>query len=270
MNWIIVYGIIIIALLTSIAVLAYLLITSNDKKALQQSLPQTESTSIASPSPSPVPPIIQPTIPPQPPIQPTIPPQPIKPIPIIQPTQKSPAQPIIQKSLPIVTGSQPPIPDNQKLPVAANTTPSAVDKELCDLINKHRGTLNLSPIPFSNGAWLVAANHTWDQANNKSSCSLHSWSDRPGAWTGCCYNVSSPNGNCMWAKSKEIAGLSSRGYEIAAGGGGNMAASSALQMWLGDDPHKSVIENTGMWANKKWTGFGCSVSNGYADCWFLD
>jgi hypothetical protein len=74
----------------------------------------------------------------------------------------------------------------------------------------------------------------------------------------------------MWNKPKEIAGLSSLGYEIASGNGGNMKPSTPFDLWLRSPAHKAVIENSGMWANKKWTGFGCSVNNGYGHCWFLD
>lgn len=270
-NLVIIYGILVSFLLVSIAVLIYLIIKSNQSDLTTENESQ-QTTSLQSLMPSPSPVL---TIPPPQPTQPQ--PQPTQPQPKSQPIQPQPKPSPIPQRSPILTTQNPnqtqiPINPNQKLPIAANTEPPAIDKELCDLINQHRSTLNLPAVPFSNAAWLVAANHAWDSGNNKQSgsCSLHSWSDRPGAWTGCCYNVSSPNGNCMWQKVKEIAGINSRGYEISAGGGGNMTASSALKMWLGSPLHRDVIENTGMWANKKWTGFGCSVSNGYGHCWFLD
>lgn len=52
---------------------------------------------------------------------------------------------------------------------------------------------------------------------------------------------------------KEITGNNRRGYEIGSGGG-KRSASDALKMWLNSAPHKAVIENTGMWNNKKWSG----------------
>ena len=73
----------------------------------------------------------------------------------------------------------------------------------------------------------------------------------------------------MWVKPKEITGNTKRGYEIGSGGG-KRSPSDALNMWLGSNPHKEVIENTGMWSNKKWTGFGCSVGYNQQGCWFLD
>lgn len=152
------------------------------------------------------------------------------------------------------------------------------DTELMNLVNKHRvDDLKLEAIPINKDAWKVAITHNWDLSTNntgwsgrgQNGCSAHSWSDQPGKWTGCCYDLTKPDGNCMWIKPKEITGNSKRGYEIGSGGG-KQSASSALNMWLGSAPHKAVIENTGMWANKKWTGFGCSVGYNQQGCWFLD
>ncbi len=257
---IVVYGILVAFLLISIAILIYLIIKSS-----QSNLTVSESQQISSQT-SPTLAITRPSqSQPQPQSKPSS-----SSITQPQPQPKPPSSSITQRlpvttTYPIQKQTQNP---NQKLPIAPNTEPPAIDKELCDLINQHRSTLNLPAVPFNNAAWLVAANHTWDSGNNKQtgSCNMHSWSDRPGAWTGCCY----PSVNCMWIKPKEIAGISSRGYEIASGGGGNMTPSSALKMWLGSPLHRDVIENTGTWVNMKWTGFGCSVSNGFGHCWFLD
>lgn len=142
------------------------------------------------------------------------------------------------------------------------------DMELINTINNYRKSINLNPIPVSNDAWKVSSTHIDDLVTNKPGCSPHSWSDQPGKWTGCCYDVSKPNGPCMWSKPKEITGNSSRGYEIS--GGGVRNSDGALKMWLNSELHKNVIENKGMWTNMKWTGLGCSLKNNYTCCWFLD
>lgn len=164
---------------------------------------------------------------------------------------------------------------------SSTTTPSTIpdsDMELMNLLNKHRTEdLKLEPIPINNDAWKVAITHNQDLSTNntgwsgrgQSGCSAHSWSNQPGKWTGCCYDLSKPDGNCMWIKPKEITGNTRRGYEIGSGGG-KRGASDALKMWLDSAPHKAVIENTGMWANKKWSGFGCSIAYNQQGCWFLD
>ncbi len=156
--------------------------------------------------------------------------------------------------------------------------PSVKDIALMDAVNKHRASLNLPIIPISDDAWLVAASHNWDLSNNntgwsgrgQTGCSSHSWSNQPGKWTGCCYELTSPNGNCMWSKPKEIAGNSMKGYEIGSGGKFNPTPDGALQMWLKSAPHRAVIENTDIWKNIPWKGFGCSLHEGQQGCWFLN
>jgi hypothetical protein len=156
-------------------------------------------------------------------------------------------------------------------------TPSNDDMNLMNALNQHRATRNLPAIPISTDAWVVAKTHNFDLTNNstgwsgrgQSGCSAHSWSNQPGKWTGCCYNLSSPNGPCMWSKPKEITGSNFRGYEIGSGGNYNATPNSALQMWLNSAPHRAVIENTGVWSNMKWAGFGCSLAHGQQGCWFM-
>lgn len=151
------------------------------------------------------------------------------------------------------------------------------DMELMNLLNKYRVSKGLPEVPVNNDAWKVASTHNFDLANNntgwsgsgQSGCSAHSWSNQPGKWTGCCYNLSSPNGQCMWVKPNEITGNKLKGYEIGSSGQRNMSPQSALNMWLGSAPHKAVIENTGIWSNMKWAGVGCSLENNQQGCWFL-
>lgn len=163
-------------------------------------------------------------------------------------------------------------------PITVDSKPDANDSALMNLVNTYRQGKGLPAIPISQDAWRVAATHNWDLTTNKtgwsgmgqSGCSAHSWSNQPGKWTGCCYNLSSPNGPCMWGKPREITGIKSRGYEIGSGGMKNATPQQALNMWLNSAPHKAVIDNSGMWANMKWTGFGCSLQYGQQGCWFLD
>lgn len=152
----------------------------------------------------------------------------------------------------------------------------ANDAELMRLVNQHRVKMKLSEIPISKDAWKVASTHNYDLSVNKpwsgqgqSGCSSHSWSNQPGKWTGCCYNLSNPNGPCMWNKPYEITGNKLKGYEIGSGGGGNRGPQQALDMWLASAPHRAVIENSGIWANMKWAGLGCSLENNQQGCWFL-
>ena len=164
-----------------------------------------------------------------------------------------------------------------KMPTKDNK-PSIQDTTLMDLVNKHRTSLNLPTIPINLDAWLVAATHNWDLSNNntgwsgrgQSGCSAHSWSNQPGKWVECCYDLTKPDGNCMWSKPKEITGNSMKGYEIGSGGKFNPTPDGALQMWLKSQPHRDVIENTGIWKNMIWKGFGCSLNEGQQGCWFLN
>ena len=157
-----------------------------------------------------------------------------------------------------------------------NNKPNNNDNALMDNVNKYRASKNLPPIPISQDAWLVAATHNWDLKNNNTGwsgqgqqgCSAHSWSNQPGKWVGCCYNLSQPNGNCMWPKPKEIAGSTMQGFEIGSSGMPNMTPDSALQMWANSPLHNDVMINANMWTGP-WKGFGCSLNENEQSCWFL-
>jgi hypothetical protein len=121
----------------------------------------------------------------------------------------------------------------------------------------------------------VAAYHVQDLSQNpgiaESPCNLHSWSDNPPLWSGCCYTSDHAKAQCMWDKPMEITAswganqYSGSGFENAAAG--VSSPSQALSSWKGSSAHNAVILNQGMW-NQPWLALGCALEGGYGALWF--
>lgn len=204
--------------------------------------------------------------------QPQQPQQPQRPQPPQNPSQP-PQNPSQQPQQPPATGFDP-----KRRPLSTDQ-PQPNDMELVNLINTHRQSIGLKPIAFSHDAWLVGAMHNWDLNVNqppevgqgRAKCAAHSWSNQP-EWKGCCYDLTNPDAGCMLNKPKEITGNTSRGFQISnsISGGAMPTPQFSLNWWMGSPLHRDVIENTGMWKNKNWTGLGCAIGKGTSSCWFLD
>lgn len=142
---------------------------------------------------------------------------------------------------------------------------------LIDLLNEYRAESGLAPIPASNSLCAVGDLHVQDLATEaphaSASCNLHSWSDA-GAWSGCCYTADHAAAQCMWDKPRELTEYPGNGYENAAGGGGALGPTEALDLWKGSPGHNAVMLNEGTWANLTWNAVGVGISGGYAVLWF--
>ncbi len=149
---------------------------------------------------------------------------------------------------------------------------STEEYKLYDMINEYRKQYNLAKIPVSRSLTYVAQLHVWDlnenKPNSKSSCNMHSWSDK-GSWTACCYTSDHAKASCMWDKPRELTNYSGNGFEISHGTFGyNANAESALKGWKNSSGHNNVIINKSIWANSKWDAIGIGISGGFAVVWF--
>jgi hypothetical protein len=123
----------------------------------------------------------------------------------------------------------------------------------------------------------VAQWHVWDMRANSpvttpsGVCNLHSWSNaRPAQWQGMCYTSDHAQAAQMWDKPRQITGnvYTSEGYEIAAGGGGSISPTTAVNLWKNSSGPNTVMLNTGSWASLTWRGMGVGLFQGYAVVWF--
>ena len=75
--------------------------------------------------------------------------------------------------------------------------------KLYDMINEYREQFDLLKTPISRSLTYVAQVHVWDlnvnKPNSKSSCNMHSWSDK-GTWSACCYTSDHAKASGMWDK----------------------------------------------------------------------
>ena len=109
---------------------------------------------------------------------------------------------------------------------------------------------------------------------DRGGCNMHSWSDNPGRWAGCCYRNGGP-GSCMWSKPKEIAGFNGNGFENALGMHGSqwVARASPREMiheWSTSPGHNQVMINDGVWSRYTWNSVGVAANDNYALLWFSD
>lgn len=143
--------------------------------------------------------------------------------------------------------------------------------ELVALVNQYRGENGLPAIAASPSLCMVGDAHVVDLNDNApdapASCNMHSWSDQ-GSWSACCYTSDHMQAQCMWDKPRELTAYTGNGYENAAGGGGTISPTQALNLWKGSPGHNDVILNRGIWADQNWQALGAGIQNGYAVLWF--
>ncbi|MBL4687362.1 MAG: CAP domain-containing protein [Nannocystaceae bacterium] len=143
--------------------------------------------------------------------------------------------------------------------------------ELLELTNQYRVKNGLPAIPIAPSLCIVGHTHAEDLALNSPNampqCNLHSWSEA-GSWSACCYTDDHAAAECMWAKPMELTSYPGVGYENAAGGGGLITPSEALELWKTSPGHNAVILSEGQWADRPWGAMGAGIYEGYAVLWF--
>ena len=136
--------------------------------------------------------------------------------------------------------------------------------DLCAQINEERAIAGLPALIISDALTYVAETHRRDQNTNYrpgALCSDHSWNDNSPYWTGCCYEMSRPNTQCMFVKPAELTPFGAVGFEISAYGCGTV--SCVLGAWLRSPSHAKVIFSPTM------RSVGCAVSSFKVSCcWF--
>lgn len=153
------------------------------------------------------------------------------------------------------------------------STCSAQESELIELVNEYRAEHGLPAVPQSSSLCTVGHLHAVDLAEQNphgpAECNLHSWSGA-GAWSACCYTSDHMEAQCMWDKPRELTDYQGNGFENAAGNGGTLTPAQALDLWRGSPGHNDVILNQGMWADLPWGAVGAGIHEGYAVLWFGD
>lgn len=162
----------------------------------------------------------------------------------------------------------------QSVPAHLGQCLTAQEAELVQRVNTYRAGQGLPVVVASRIMTTVAQWHAWDLVSNApvtGACNMHSWSGaRPTLWNPVCYTPDHAQAAGMWNKPREISAhvYTMPGYELAAGGGGNMTAALALSLWQGSPGHNTVILNQGAWAGRTWRAMGVGLQGGYAVLWF--
>jgi hypothetical protein len=148
------------------------------------------------------------------------------------------------------------------------------EKQLFDIINAYRETLDLKSIPYSASLSKVAQAHVQDLAANYTfkrgaKCNPHSWSKK-GEWTSCCYTSDHKKASCMWDKPREIAGFDSNGYEILSYSSDGVTPGEALIGWQNSRGHHEVMINSATWEKVTWGGMGVGIYEEWAVVWFAE
>jgi len=148
------------------------------------------------------------------------------------------------------------------------------EKQLYDIINAYRETLELERIPYSVSLTKVAQAHVQDLAANYTfkkgaKCNPHSWSKK-GEWSSCCYTSDHKQAKCMWSKPMEIAGFDSNGYEILLYSSDGVTPGEALTGWQKSRGHHEVMINAATWNKVKWGGMGVGIYKEWSVVWFAE
>ena len=148
------------------------------------------------------------------------------------------------------------------------------EKELYELVNTYRETLDLKLIPFSQSLSKVAQSHVRDLVENYNykpnpKCNPHSWSKK-GDWTSCCYTSDHKKAECMWNKPREIASFDSHGYEILYYSSKGPSPGESLIAWQKSPSHHPVMINSGIWEQIEWGSIGIGIYKEYAAVWFAE
>lgn len=149
---------------------------------------------------------------------------------------------------------------------------SAEEKKLYNLIMEYRKANGLGSIALSEKLSFVAQTHARDLAEHysfdvKNRCNPHSWSKK-GTWNSCCYTNDHKNGNCMWAKPRELTGYASDGYEILYYSSAGANAQEGLDGWKVSPGHNPLLINSGVWATVQWKAIGIGIYKEYGMVWF--
>jgi len=143
--------------------------------------------------------------------------------------------------------------------------------ELIDLINTWRRDHDEKKVALSPSLCRVAEAHVTDLVDNQpnqGNCSQFSWSDA-GDWTPCCYDLSAPDGTCIWNKPMEITGYPVNGYEaISTDGDEENTPSEAFGALTGNEDIADQMLEQGDWSRRSWKAIGAAIHGPYASVWF--
>lgn len=142
--------------------------------------------------------------------------------------------------------------------------------KLYTIVNQYRNSRGLHTIPLSRSLTAVAQTHVRDLMEHFTqggAGNAHSWSSY-GSWTACCYTPDHAQAQHMWNKPSQLTPYKGDGFEIAYGNLGTFTAEDALKGWKSSPGHHSVIINTGIWADARWSAIGIAIYKNYSVIWF--
>ena len=210
---------------------------------------------------------VQPTQPSQQPAQPTQPSQPSQ--------QEQPSQ---QPSQPTQPSQQPTQPaGGSDALYHPDTLPDELteqERELANLINAYRRSLNLPEFKISKSLTRVARYHVYDSnANHPKNQvdargiqgNLHSWSDK-GPWRPVVYTSDHMYAELLWSKPSELTAYTGSGYEISAWSNAGITPIRALVLWQNSAGHNAILTGEGVWSDL--TVMGVGIYGQYAHVWF--
>ena len=155
------------------------------------------------------------------------------------------------------------------LPEKDSLCASAEEVKLFLLINEHRRTHNVPPLPLSRSLSYVARVHAMDLTQYRpdfGECNLHSWSSN-GTWTACCYATDKDRIKCMTEKPRQLTNYKFKAWEMAYEAGEPARAVDALDLWVAIGVTNDYLLNTGKWI-KPWKALGIAIYGEYAIVWF--
>ena len=239
----------------------------NPVQPTQPSQQPAQPTQLSQPSQQPA----QPTQPSQPSQQPTQPSQqPAQPTQPSQPSQQEqPSQQPSQQPTQPAGGS-----DALYHPDTLPDELTEQERELANLINAYRRSLNLPEFKISKSLTRVARYHVYDSnANHPKNQvdargiqgNLHSWSDK-GPWRPVVYTSDHMYAELLWSKPSELTAYTGSGYEISAWSSAGITPIQALVLWQNSAGHNAILTGEGVWSDL--TVMGVGIYGQYAHVWF--
>jgi len=153
--------------------------------------------------------------------------------------------------------------------VPADFCISQEEYQLYLLISDYRLALSLPPISLSKSLSYVAKTHVKDLAANynpKSSCNMHSWSNK-GKWIPICFPAEQSKKNNVRMKAKEIIGYPAEAYELTYWSNIANNPNHVFDFWLEKIPSANMLFNRNEWESTSWKAIGIGMKNGYAVVW---
>ncbi len=145
---------------------------------------------------------------------------------------------------------------------------SSEEKALTDALMTARTAQQLAPLPLSSSLSYVAHLHAKDLAENydpESDCLLSSWSDQ-GEWKPCCNLPKYPEGDCMWAKPRELSNYKANAYELIFQLPDSVAREEEIAAFLLASTELQAMLLEEGWGG--WKAFGVGKSGKFISLWF--